>query len=88
MKEPVVVSMVALDGLAAAVISLLSVFGLVDWTGEQKAAVIGVVTALSVLIGVFLRRNVVPVATHNELVAEALFTPVPVEDEGGAPGVG
>ncbi|RKZ94098.1 MAG: hypothetical protein DRQ40_06555 [Gammaproteobacteria bacterium] len=49
--------------LVAALIALLQIFGVINWSGEQVAAVMAIVAAVGGLIMFFLVRNQVsPVA--------------------------
>ena len=47
----------AVTTIIAAVIALLQVFGAIDWTADQVAAVMGVVAASGGLIQFFLVRD-------------------------------
>lgn len=70
--EPVVSGFVALDGLVAAVLAVLTAFGVLELSGEQLAAVLGVVVAFSAVAAKVVRGLVSPESRVNH-VAEVMF---------------
>lgn len=52
----------AVTGLVAAVVALLQLFGVIDWTADQVAGVMGVVAAAGAMFQFFfVREQVTPV---------------------------
>lgn len=62
-SEPVAIAQ-AIKELISAGVKALVIFGLVAWSGEQTAAVMLIVdSALAMLVVLFTRRSVTPIAT-------------------------
>lgn len=72
MREPAFIS----NGLAEIirlVIPVLILFGLVNWTGEQVAGIMALVSFVATFVAtLFTRTNTVSVPTANDQIVEAL----------------
>ena len=91
-REPVAIGFVGLDAFVFSVLGLLQVFGWVELSAEQNAAVVAFIAIGSAFLGGLVRSRVFPAAAVEAFVAEAasyaddaylagfdlgLFTPVP-----------
>lgn len=77
--------LVILNGLAAVVAATLvatNALGVTHLEPVQGAAVVAAVTAWCNLLGFAIRATVVPVAQHEQAVAQALATPTPGQTVG------
>lgn len=98
-REPVAVGFVGLDALVFAVLGFFQVFGWVELSAEQIAAVVALVAVGSGVLGGLIRSKVVPVEKFDFFAVEAadyadeaylagfdlgLFTPVPDGFDGAA----
>jgi hypothetical protein len=66
-REPVVAGFAGLTALVGAFLSAAVVFGFLDWSAEQVAAVTGFVAALAAVVSPVVRRGVTPNVTVGEL---------------------
>ena len=97
-REPVVSGFAGLTGLVAAVLSAAVALGWLDWSPEQVAAVVGVISAFAAVLAPLVRKSVTPNETVSDLMTDAhewadqawangyeqgLHTPVP-EGDGGS----
>lgn len=76
-KEPVLIALGGLDAAVVAVLSALMALDVIGITGEQLAAISAAVVAVTSLVAAVLRNQVVSPTTYENDVADALFTPVP-----------
>lgn len=91
-REPVAAGFVGFDALVFAVLGFLQVFGWLELSAEQNAAVVSLVAVVSAVVASFVRSKVVPSVTFDAFKVEAadyadeayvagfdlgLFTPVP-----------
>jgi|694.fasta_scaffold01756_3 hypothetical protein len=92
-NEPVVTGFASLNVLVAAAIGLAQTFGWIDWSTDQIAAIIGLVTALSAVIAPLIRKKVITINQFQQEVSDisdeafsagfnrGLFMPVPEDAE-------
>ena len=80
-KEPVLIALAGLDAVVVAVLTALMSLGVIDLDGSQLAAIAAAVLAVTTFIGAILRGAVVSPETHELAVIDALFTPIPGDDE-------
>ena len=74
-KEPAVI-LGALSEIVKAIIPTLIMFGIIQWTGEQTAQVMLLVSVIVGSISIVLTRSsVTPEATVNSLIREAVDSP-------------
>lgn len=75
MREPAFIS----NGLAEIIrliIPVLILFGLVNWTGEQVAGIMALVSFVATFVAtLFTRTNTVSVPTANEQIQEGINSP-------------
>ena len=76
-REPVLTGLASLDALTASALICANALGWLDLSGEQVAAVVAFVVAVSGVVGAAVRASVVPYASYEADVVDALFTPVP-----------
>ena len=76
-KEPVLIALGGLDAAVVAVLSALMALDVIGITGEQLAAVSAAVVAVTSLVAAVLRNQVVSPETYQMDVVDALYSPIP-----------
>jgi len=76
-KEPVLIALGGLDAAVVAVLSALMALDVIGITGEQLAAVSAAVVAVTSLVAAVLRNNVVSPETFQMDVVDALYSEPP-----------
>jgi hypothetical protein len=71
-REPVVAGAVGLDAVVLAGLAMAQVFGWVDFSAQQNAAVVGFLLAVSGFVTGLVRSFVVPVAKFEEFQSAAV----------------
>lgn len=71
-REPVVAGVAGLDVVFLSALGMLQVFGWVDFSVEQNAAVVAFVVAVSGFVTRFVRGRVMPMVTFEEFRVKAV----------------
>jgi hydroxyethylthiazole kinase-like sugar kinase family protein len=80
-KEPVLIALGGLDAAVVAVLSALMALDVIGIDGQQLAAISAAVVAVTSLAAAVLRANVVSPESWQEDVVDALYSPIPESEK-------
>lgn len=81
--HPVATALAGLNVVVGAGLTTATMLGWLDLDGEQVAAIVAFVAAFSMWVGRIISARTVPLPAHEAAVADALYTPTPVESMEG-----